>query len=131
MSNIPNVSSAATGQISQDFQALGSALQSGNLSHAQSALATFEQDLQASSQAAAGQPFGKNSQANADFQKLTSAVNSGNLTSAQPAYSSLQSDLKGTQASFHGHHHHHHHGSGTIAGSTSGHGASGSVNLQA
>jgi len=130
MSNIPSVSSSAKGQITQDFQALGSALQAGNLSHAQSALATFEQALQASSKISASEPFGKNSQANTDFQKLTGALNSGSLTSAQSAFSSLQSDLKGTQASFQGHHHNHH-GSGTIAGSTSAHGVSGSVNLQA
>src|ERR1017187_2377125 len=43
------------GQIGQDFKAIGSALQSGNLSTAQTALTTFQQDLQAASKTGATQ----------------------------------------------------------------------------
>jgi hypothetical protein len=124
MSNVSSVSSIANpyqttnqngfGQFLQDFKALGGALQSGNLSTAQSALATFQQDLQsnapaASSQTSANQPFGKNTQANTDFQNLASALQSGDLSSAQKAFASLQTDLQATQKG----HHHHHHGSGS------------------
>lgn len=98
-------------QIAQDFQAVGSALQSGDLSAAQSALTTFQQALQGSSSQSSNtnsQPFGKNSSANTDFQNLTSALQSGNLSGAQKAFASLQTDLKSAQSAHKGHHHHHH-----------------------
>jgi hypothetical protein len=114
MSSISSVSSATNpyqttnqngfGQIFKDFKAVGSALQTGDLSTAQSALATFQQDLQGNSQTSANQPFGKNSQANSDYQSLASALNSGDLAAAQKAFASLQTDLK---AAHRGHHHHH------------------------
>jgi hypothetical protein len=114
MSSISSVSSTTNlyqpanqngfGQFVQDFQAIGSALQSGDLSTAQSALATFQQDLQGNSQTSSSQPFGKNSQANSDYQNLVSALQSGNLSNAQQAFASLQTDLK---AAHKGHHHHH------------------------
>lgn len=95
-------------QFVNDFNAIGSALQSGNLSDAQSALATFQQDLPGNSQTSTNPPFGNNSQANADYQSLVSALKSGNLADAQQAYASLQNDLQGTEA---GKSHRHHHGS--------------------
>lgn len=114
MSNVSSVSSTTNayqttnqnnfGQSIQDFKAIGSALQSGDLSTAQSALATFQQDLQGNSQTSANQPFGNNTQANTDYKSLTSALQSGDLSTAQKAFSSLQSDLK---AAHKGHHHHH------------------------
>jgi outer membrane protein assembly factor BamD (BamD/ComL family) len=93
-------------QIRKDFNSIGSALQSGNLSDAQSALSAFQQDLQSSSQLSSTQPFGTNTQANTDYQNLTSALQSGNLSDAQKAYSSLQSDLQSSQT-HKGHRHHH------------------------
>ena len=123
MSSISSVSSSTIpylttnqsgfGQFGQDFRAIGSALQSGDLSTAQSALATFQQDLQGNSQTPANQPFGKNSQANTDYHSLVSALQSGNLSDAQKAFASLQTDLK---AAHKGHHHHHH--SSSVASST-------------
>lgn len=123
MSSISSVSSATNpylppnqngyGQFGQDFNAIGSALQSGDLSTAQSALATFQQDLQGNSQTPASQPFGKNSQANTAYQSLVSALQSGNLSDAQKAFGSLQTDLK---AAHKGHHHHHH--ASSVASST-------------
>jgi predicted RNA methylase len=95
-------------QFVNDFNAIGSALQSGNLSDAQSALATFQQDLPGNSQTSTNPPFGNNSQANADYQSLVSALKSGDLSDAQKAYASLQNDLQGTEA---GKSHRHHHGS--------------------
>jgi outer membrane protein assembly factor BamD (BamD/ComL family) len=112
-------------QIAQNFQAIGSALQSGDLSSAQSALAAFQQALQGNSQSnsqtSSSQPFGKNSQANKDYQNLTSALQSGNLSTAQKAYASLQNDLKSAQStkSAHKGHHHHHAASATSATASS------------
>jgi predicted RNA methylase len=95
-------------QFVNDFNAIGSALQFGNLSDAQSALATFQQDLPGNSQTSTNPPFGNNSQANADYQSLVSALKSGDLSDAQKAYASLQNDLQGTEA---GKSHRHHHSS--------------------
>jgi hypothetical protein len=52
----------------QDFKALANALQSGDISTAQSAFAAFQKDLSSSSQTSSDQPFGQNSQANTVFQ---------------------------------------------------------------
>jgi DNA-binding FadR family transcriptional regulator len=99
----PSASQSGFGQLVQDFKSLGSALQSGDLSTAQSALAAVQQALQGNSQASSSQPFGKNSQANTDYQTLASALQSGDLAGAQKAFASLQTDLK---AAHKGHHHH-------------------------
>lgn len=109
--------SSAVSELAQNFQAIGSALQSGNISTAQSALSGFQQSLQGNSQgstsSSASPPFGKNGQANADYQNLTTALKSGNLSTAQKAYASLKDDLKSpsstpsTQSVHKGHHRHH------------------------
>lgn len=104
-------------QFIQDFNAVGSALQSGSVSDAQSALATLQQNLPGNSTASASQPFGRNSAANTDYQNLTSALQSSNLSGAQQAFASLQKDLQGTGKG-HGHHHHHH-GSGSAPATSS------------
>jgi hypothetical protein len=110
-------------QIAKSFQAIGSALQSGDVSSAQSALAAFQQALQGNSQSnpqtATNQPFGKNSQANTDYQNLTSALQSGNLANAQKAYASLQNDLQSAQSTKSAHKGHHHHRSSSATSSTS------------
>ncbi len=100
-------------QFLQDFNALGNALQSGTVATAQSALATFQQDLPGTSQTPANQPFGYYSQANTDYQNLVSALKTGDFTTAQQAFGSLKTDLKGTQKG-----HHHHHGSGGVTPAT-------------
>jgi hypothetical protein len=128
MSSISSVTSATTnpyqvasqngfGQIAQDFQAIGSALQSGDLSTAQNSLTTFQQALQGASPTSANQPFGKNSQANTDYQSLTSALQTGDLAGAQKAFTSLKTDLKASQSAqaVHKGHHHHHAASATEA----------------
>jgi hypothetical protein len=118
-------SQSGSDQFIKDFKALGSALDSGNLSAAQTALATFQQDLQGDSpnsatQSSSNQPFGKNSAANKDYQTLVSALQSGDTSGAQKAFASLQADLKGTQGvqGVKGHHHHHHHHSSATEDST-------------
>jgi len=120
-------------QLVQNFQAIGSALASGDVATAQTALASFQQALQGnpqgsaqgSSQKASSQPFGKDSQANTDYQNLTSALQSGNLSTAQKAYASLQNDLKAaataataTKSAHRGHHHHHSEATDSAASST-------------
>lgn len=102
-------------QVAKNFHAIGTALQAGDVSSAQSALKSFQQAVQTNSQSssqqtATNQPFGKNSQANGDYQTLTTALQSGNLSTAQQAFTSLQTDLKSaqsTQSAQKGHHHHH------------------------
>jgi DNA-binding FadR family transcriptional regulator len=110
-----NYNASNVQQTIQDFQAIGNALQSGDVSSAQSALTTFQQALatNTNSQSTTSQPFGKNSQANTDYQSLVSALQSGNLTNAQQAYTSLQKDLKPVHKG-----HHHHHGSSATSAST-------------
>jgi len=110
-----NYNASNVKQTIQDFQAIGNALQSGDVSTAQSALTTFQQALSNSSnsQSSTSQPFGKNSQANTDYQSLVSSLQSGNLTTAQQAFTSLQKDLKPVHKG-----HHHHHGSSTTTAST-------------
>lgn len=103
-------------QTVQDFNSIGSALSAGNVSAAQTALSTFQQDLQSNSQTSASQPFGDNSQANSDYQNLVSSLQSGNLSSAQKAFASLQTDLQATQtAPKKGHGGHHYGGGGSSA----------------
>jgi hypothetical protein len=93
-------------QRAQDFKALQSALQSGDLSGAQQAFASLQQDLPGTAQIANGSnqsnPVSKVSQ---DFQALQSALQSGDLATAQQAFSTLQQDL---QSAHKAHHHHHH-----------------------
>ena len=105
MSSLSSVSSAtdpyqstnlgAFVQFVNDFNAIGNALQSGNLPGAQTALAAFQQALPGGPQSQSRQPFGNNSQANTDFQSLTGALQSVDLAGAKKAYASLQTDLEG------------------------------------
>jgi len=113
----------------QDLQAIGSALKSGDLSTAKSALATFQQALATAVQGTPGnsqtlltQPFGKNTQANTDYQSLVNALKSGDAASAQKAFSSLQTDIKAAwsaQKAYHAHHQHHRAGSSMVAAASS------------
>lgn len=120
MSSISGLSSAAslypyqttnpssTGQLRQNLNAVGTALQSGDVSGAQSALTTLQQTLANNPQSSTSQPFGTNTAANSDYQSLVGAVQSGNVSDAQKALANLQTDLK----SGHAHGGHHHHGGG-------------------
>lgn len=77
----------------RSLQAVSSALQSGNIAAAQSALTKFQKQLQGVSPTYASQPFGNNGQANSAYQSLVSFVHSGNLSAAQQALSGLKTDL--------------------------------------
>jgi DNA-binding FadR family transcriptional regulator len=108
MSSISSVSSAgylyqpnysnASNPLLKSLQAVSSAVESGNVADAQSALAKFQKQLQGNSQTASSQPFGNNSQANSAYQSLVSSVQSGNLSDADKAVSSLKAYLKTSKA---------------------------------
>jgi hypothetical protein len=79
----------------EDFNTLQTALQSGNISSAQSAFAAFLQDVQKTAQTTgpAGL-FGPGTQASRDLQALGSALKSANLVGAQKAFATLQQDIQ-------------------------------------
>jgi hypothetical protein len=97
-----NVSAASSGapqallhQRFMDFNNLQSALQTGSISSAQGAFATFLQDVQQTTQA--GGPhslFSPGSQPAKDLQKLGSALKSADLVGANQAFASLKQDLQ-------------------------------------
>jgi hypothetical protein len=96
----------------QAFKALQSALQSGDLSGAQTAFAALQKDLQPPSPttpaSSAARQSTQISQGGQDLETLANALSSGDLSGAQQAFASLQQDLQGTGRA--GRHHHHHHG---------------------
>lgn len=94
---LPSYVNSSNGLL-KSLQAVSSAVQAGNLSRAQSALATFQKQLPDNSPTAANQPFGSNTQANSAYQSLVRSVQSGNLSVAQQALASLKTDLKAAKA---------------------------------
>jgi ribosomal protein S20 len=107
-------------QRAQDFKALQSALQSGDLSGAQQAFATLQKDRQGSTQAAAGagNASSQSSPMASDIQTLQSALQSGDLSSAQSAFATLKQDLQSAGAAHQAHRHHHHAQAGGASSST-------------
>jgi hypothetical protein len=98
----------------QQFKQLGQALQSGNLSSAQS---DFESLRQAFSQppTTSGSALGASaasSPLSQAFSQLASDLQSGNLAAAQKDFSTVQQDAKSLNGSFSRFGHHHHHGGG-------------------
>jgi len=87
----------------QDLQQLSQALQSGNLSSAQSEFATL--------QAAFSQPATTSSTTSNPitqaFNQLGTDLQSGNLSAAQKDFSTVQQDLQNNLSTSHFHHHHH------------------------
>jgi ribosomal protein S20 len=113
----PVTSSQSSGStIQQDFKQLAQALQSNDLSGAQSAFSSLQQLLQ-SSQSSSGQQqtasTTSSSPLQTDFNNLGNALASGDLSGAQSAFTQLQSDLSAATQSgtsqAGGHHHHRHH----------------------
>jgi len=83
-----HASKIAVAKMTHDLEGIGSKLKSGNLPAAQTALSTFQQNVQGNP------PFGMNSQANTDYQNLLADVQSGDLPAAQKNFDRLQTDLK-------------------------------------
>jgi hypothetical protein len=97
------IQNSASQQV-QDFQGLASAVQSGNLAGAQSALTAFQNDIQANPTGPLATAIANpNSPIGQAYQSLKAAVQSNNVPAAQSAFASLTQDLKSM------HHHHHHH----------------------
>ena len=104
----------ASNPLRQQFKQLGQALQSGNLSSAQS---DFESLRQAFSQpaTASGSALGASaasSPLSQAFSQLASDLQSDNLAAAQKDISTVQQDAKNLNGSFSRFGHHHHHGGG-------------------
>jgi hypothetical protein len=87
-------------QAQSQFQQLGQALSSGNLSAAQAAFSALQQNAPQGGQSSQN---AQGSSAQSPMAALSQALQSGNLSAAQQAFSQIQ------QAQ--GQHHHHHHGS--------------------
>jgi hypothetical protein len=109
----------------QDFESLGNALQSGDLSDAQSAFSQLEQDMPGLSQllqsgSSSSSSATQNSPIATALQSLQSSLQSGDLSGAQQAFSSLQQNLQGTSGTHHGRGHHHHSWGAGDNGQTSG-----------
>ena len=93
-------------QFQQEFQQLGTDLQSGNLTTAQSDYAALQPSSSAT-QTSSSPNTGSIAQA---FNQLGTDLQSGNLTAAQQDYSTIQQDAQNQSSQVH--HHHHHHGGG-------------------
>lgn len=109
----PYQTSATDGfnQLFQDFSGIGSALQTGNLTTAQTALASFQSDLQsASGNNELSNLFNNNPTLNNDLTTLQNALTSNNASSAKTAFKTLLQDVQSamkTQVAQRRHHHHH------------------------
>ncbi len=119
-------------EVRQDYAELAKALQSGDLTTAQSAFTALQQELQTqtgsstSSTASSTTASATSSDPiSNDLSALGQALSSGNLTQAQSAFAQLQTDIRTAQQSAtsqsqnstawrgaEGHGHHHHHGGG-------------------
>jgi hypothetical protein len=105
-------------QSQNTFQQLTQALQSGNLTAAQSAFSALTQKAPPpAANANTSTPSSSNPMA-ADFQALGQALQSGNLTGAQAAFTKLQSDAQAAQGAQSTHKHHHHHGNDDSSSTT-------------
>ena len=93
---------------SSQFNALASALQSGDITAAQddfSQIQSLFSNTQNTQRAASSQVSGKQTQLGSDFDALGKALNSGDTKAAQVAFAKLTQDMQAT-----GKTHHHHHG---------------------
>jgi outer membrane protein assembly factor BamD (BamD/ComL family) len=147
----PDPTQTPAQQVRQDYAQLVGALQSGNLTGAQSAFTALEQALQtqtgtnatSNTSSSTTSTGGSDPIAN-DLNALGQALSSGNLTQAQSAFSQLQSDIRSAQQSaesqsqslaqplrtdIEGHHHRHHGGGGYSGESSTGTTASASASV--
>jgi len=89
-------------QFKQDFAQLGQDLESGNLTAAQSDMATLEQLKPQATTSTENNPVAQ------AFNQLSQDLQSGNVSAAQQDYTTLQQDIQNHVAQTH----HHHHGGG-------------------
>ena len=115
----------------QDFQNLGSSLQSGNLSGAQQAYSDLQAMFSnASSNAVSGasspSSVSSNNTVQQDFAAIGQDLSSGNVAQAQKDYTQMQNDIQSVLSQntgvsgmhHHGHHHHMHASSDSTSTST-------------
>lgn len=98
-------------QLKSDFQSLSSALQSGDMTGAQQALAALQKDAPGLFESSSNQSSPSANPIESALASVASAVQSGNLSDAQQAFATLQQSLQTGQTG----HHHHHHGQGSEA----------------
>jgi CubicO group peptidase (beta-lactamase class C family) len=114
---LTNGSTSLKQQGQQDFTSLADALQSGDLSGAQSAFASLLQlfpnlspsansPTQSTATSSAASSSSSTSSITNDLSTLGQAIQSGDLTGAQNDFSKLTQDMQSIGG---GHHHHHHH----------------------
>jgi len=112
-STTPAYQAASTNSFSQlfnDFKSIGSDIQSGELSSAQSALTTFQSDLQSSNgKDPMSRLFSNNSTLGNDLTALQTALKSNDPTAAQNAFKTLTQDMQSALKTQGAHRHHHHH----------------------
>jgi hypothetical protein len=99
------VCQSASRQRKQDFQALASSLESGNLGGAQQAYSDLAALSSASTSGSTQSSATAASSVQQDYAALGKALGAGNLAEAQQDFTKMQSDMK--TAGFHGRHHHH------------------------
>lgn len=109
ISGITNTMPSMFQELQSEFQQLGTALNSGNLSAAQSDFATLQQDLPQDPNTTTSQSQSNNPIAQA-FNQLSQDLQSGNLSAAQQDYSTIQQDFQDKSSQM-THHHHHSRGS--------------------
>lgn len=112
--SISPVQSNLNNGFGQSLSALQSALQSGNLSTAQTAFSSLLNFFPGTSDSTASTASSKASTAgnavSTDLQSLQSAIQSGNIGAAQSALTKLTTSLQGSK--WHGYQHRHHRGGG-------------------
>lgn len=108
-----NVQPASTndgfGQLFKDFKSIGGSIQSSDLTSAQTALTSFQQDLQNNTQKnPLSQLFSNNPTLGKDLTALQTALKSSDPAAAQNAFKTLAQDMQGAMKAqkSHGHHHH-------------------------
>lgn len=101
----PSTYQASFKQRGQDFKALDSALQSGDLSSATTAFAALQKDIQGgSAKGPGGKMFASGTQASKDLAAVQTALSSGDVAGAQKAFATLKTDMKAARGAHHGHH---------------------------
>jgi outer membrane protein assembly factor BamD (BamD/ComL family) len=108
-------------QLQQEFQQLGQDLQSGNLTAAQSDIATLQKNsIFANATSASASSSQTTNSASQAFNQLSQDVQSGNLSAAKQDFLTLQQDLQGQQTGWAHDHYHGHHNWGAINQNSSG-----------
>ena len=98
------------GQLFSDFKSIASTIQSGDLSSAQTALTTFEQDLQNNTgKNPLSQLFKNNGTLSKDLDAVQTALKSNDPAAAQSAFKTLGEDMQTAMKTHRSHGRHHHH----------------------